>query len=113
MHQRLQIRPHHFWIIILFLGLGLFVFALAGLVSPVQAASSQQTDKPSNDFCLACHQEEGIDIMLGSESLPVTINPIQFGLSVHSEEGFVCVDCHTNISEYPHPDVKETTIRDF
>ncbi|MBC7876303.1 MAG: cytochrome c3 family protein [Anaerolineales bacterium] len=113
MHQRLQIRPPRFWTVILLLGLGLLIFALASFSSPAQAAPIIQTDKPSDDFCLACHQQEGLDIKLGSESLPVTINPIQFGLSVHSEEGIACVDCHANISEYPHPDVKEKTIREF
>jgi hypothetical protein len=85
--------------------------------SPAQAAPSYhpvaQEDKPNNDFCLACHQEEGLDKNLGSETLPVTINPTEFGLSVHAEEGFVCVDCHTDISDYPHPDVKAKTTRDF
>ncbi len=113
MQQRIQIRPPRIWTVILLLGIGLFVFALALFASPAQAAPSYQEDKPNNDFCLACHQEEGIDITLGSESLPVTINPTQFGLSVHSEEGIACVDCHTDISDYPHPTVKATNTRDF
>lgn len=121
MRQRIQIRPPRIWILrhrsipaaILLLGLGLFVFALAVFASPAQADSSYQGEKPADDFCLACHQEEGIDITLGSESLPVTINPIQFDESVHSAEGIACVDCHQNISEYPHPDVKEKSIRAF
>jgi predicted CXXCH cytochrome family protein len=113
MHQRIQHRPPRLWTVILLLGLGLLTFALAAFTSPAQASPSYQEDKPSNDFCLACHQEEGIDKSLGSESLPVTINPTQFGLSVHSEEGIACVDCHTDISDYPHPDVKANSIRAF
>ena len=50
---------------------------------------------------------------LGNESLPVTINPTQHGLSVHAEEGVLCVDCHVEISDYPHPDVKAKSIRDY
>jgi len=103
------------------LGFGLLVFALVSLATPAQAAPSYQEssepsyqgDKPSNDFCLACHQEEGIKITLGKESLPVTINPTQFGLSVHSQEGIACADCHTGISDYPHPNVKVKNTRDF
>ncbi|MBL8077868.1 MAG: cytochrome c3 family protein [Anaerolineales bacterium] len=113
MHQRNQIRPPRIWTVLLFLGVGLFIFALAVFASPAQAAPSYQGDKPGNDFCLACHQEEGKTLTLGSEELPVTINPTQFGLSVHSEEGIACVDCHTNISDYPHPDVKEKSTRAF
>jgi hypothetical protein len=95
-------------------GIGLFFFALTALVSPARAAPVlMQQDKRANDFCLACHQEEGIDKTIGGESLPVTINPTEFGLSVHAEEGVACVDCHTNIDDYPHPDVKAKNIRDF
>jgi len=121
MHQRIQIRPPRIWTlrrhivpaVFLFLGLALLIFAVAAFASPAQAASTYQKDKPSNDFCLACHQQEGVDVKLGSESLPVTINPTEFGLSVHSEEGIACVDCHKDISDYPHPTVKAKSKHDF
>ncbi len=113
MDFRKPLRPRHLWTVSLLLGIGLFLFALISLTTPAQAAPSHQDDKPSNDFCLACHQEEGVDLTLGNESLPVTINPTQFGLSVHGEEGIACVDCHSNISDYPHPDVKVKNVRDF
>jgi len=98
----------------LFFGLGLLIFALTSFTTPAQAAPNQfQGDQPTNDFCLACHQQEGVELTLGNESLPVTINPTEFGLSVHNEKDIKCVDCHTNISEYPHPEVQENTARDF
>jgi predicted CXXCH cytochrome family protein len=100
-------------ILSLLLGAGIFAYALASLAGPVQAAPSLQEDQPTSDFCLACHQEEGLSVTLGDDSLPVTINPTVFGLSVHAEEGISCVDCHTNISDYPHPDVKEKSVREF
>ena len=79
-----QFWPRHSWTLILVLGLGLLIFALTSLTTTTaQAAPVFQDDKPSNDFCLACHQEEGIDLTLGKESLLVTINPTQFGNSVH------------------------------
>jgi predicted CXXCH cytochrome family protein len=110
---RRTIRPPHLWTLSLFLGIGFLIFALSSLTTPAQAAPTHPEDKPSNDFCLACHQEKGIDKTLGSESLPVTINPTEFGLSIHSKEGIACVDCHTDISDYPHPDVKSKSIRAF
>ena len=114
---RRKIHPPQFRTLSLFLGIGLLIFAFTALIIPAQAAPAyqpvHQDEKPGDDFCLACHQEEGIDKTLGNESLPVTINPTQFGLSVHSEEGIACVDCHTDIREYPHPDIKSKSIRDF
>jgi predicted CXXCH cytochrome family protein len=113
MRPRILLRPPRLSTMILLLGFGLLTLALSLFASPAQAAPSYQEDKRTNDFCLGCHQEEGIDITLGSESLPVTINPVEFGLSVHSQENINCVDCHTNISDYPHPDVKVRNVRDF
>src|SRR5688500_14722064 len=98
------------WKLLLFLGIGLFLYALAAFVTPARATASAQEEQPTNDFCLACHQQEGVELTLGSESLPVTINPTQFGLSVHNEEGVQCVDCHANIREYPHPAVTEKSV---
>lgn len=109
-----QNRPPLPWTLSLISGLLLLAFALASAAArPAQAAPAPQTEKPGNDFCLACHQQTGLEKALGNESLPVGINPTQFGLSVHSEEGLACVDCHTDISDYPHPDVKAKSIRDF
>ena len=114
MGLRKSVSTHPFWTVSLLLGLGLLFFALSSLATPAQAASDDyQGDKPPNDFCLACHQEEGNVLTLGNDSLPVTINPTLFGLSVHAEEGVACVDCHTNISDYPHPDVQEKSAGEF
>jgi len=114
MRLRTRLGPPPFWILGLLLVLGMLFFIMTFLATPIQAApDAYQGEQPSNDFCLACHQEEGIALTLGSDSLPVTINPTLFGLSVHAEEGINCVDCHTNISEYPHPDVQAKSVHDF
>ena len=34
---------------------------------------------------------------------PLTIDPEAFKHGVHNEENIACVDCHTNISTFPHP----------
>jgi len=104
MRRRTKFHLPRSWNLILLLGFGLFLLAITAFATSARATPSYQGDGPSNDFCLACHQEQGIALNLGSESLPVTINPTLFGLSVHAEEGINCVDCHTNISDYPHPD---------
>jgi nitrate/TMAO reductase-like tetraheme cytochrome c subunit len=109
MPLRIPLRPP----LILLLGLGLLTFALASLSISARAAPFQQDDRPSNDACLACHQQQDIRKTLGSESLSVSINPVQFGLSVHAQENILCVDCHTNISDYPHPTVRVNSIRAY
>lgn len=102
------------WTVLLLLGFGFLFFALASFPSPTHAAPNlAQEDPPTNDFCLACHQQEGVTFSLGNDSIPVTINPTLFGLSVHAEESLNCVDCHTNIKEYPHPQIQEKSAHNF
>jgi len=97
----------------LLLGLFFLAFAFVSFSTPAQAAPAFQGDKPDNDFCLACHQQEGVDFKLGNDTIAATINPTQFGNSVHSSESVQCVDCHTDISDYPHPRVTAKNARDF
>lgn len=117
MHQRKILRTPHIWTVSLLLGFGLLAFTLAVFASSAQAAPSLQPiaqgDKPGSDFCLSCHQEEGMKRTLGGEPLPLTVNPTQFDLSVHAEEGLACVDCHTEISDYPHPNFEAETVREY
>lgn len=117
MHQRNKLRTPHTWTVSLILGLGLFAFALIVLTTTAQAAPAHtpavQEDKPGSDFCLSCHQEEGMKRTIDGEPLFLTVNPTQFELSVHAEEGLACVDCHTEISEYPHPDFEAETVREY
>ncbi len=113
----MRLRPHlHWprsWIALLLPGVGLLLLALQFYVTPAQATSAPQEDKTSNDFCLACHQSQDTVFSLGNESISVTINPIVFGRSVHAEEEIACVDCHANISDYPHPLVRERSLQAF
>jgi predicted CXXCH cytochrome family protein len=100
-------------ILCLFLGAGILVYALTFHTTGVQAAPARQEDKPSNDFCLACHQQEDVTLELADGTIPAFVDPTVFGFSVHAEEGLFCVDCHTEIREYPHPEVKARTTREF
>ncbi len=90
-----------------------FIYALSVAPGTVKAAPAPRSAQATNDFCLACHQQEGLTLALGADSLPATINPTQFGESVHAKEGLLCTDCHSNISEYPHPTVNEKSARAF
>ncbi|MBP6179208.1 MAG: cytochrome c3 family protein [Anaerolineales bacterium] len=115
MRQIQSSRPRVLFRASLILLMGLFFFAYAVLSFPTsaQAAPVMQDEKPADDFCLACHQEEGLDFKLGKDVIAATINPTQFGNSVHAGEEVGCTDCHADISDYPHPKVKSKNARDF
>jgi predicted CXXCH cytochrome family protein len=79
----------------------------------VNAAASSQDEQPTDETCLGCHQQEGMSVEIGGELLPLTIDPARFEASVHGHEGIACVDCHTNITGFPHPEVTADSTRDF
>lgn len=100
-----------------FAGLVLGVFLLLTVMtlsaSPAVAAPPAQGDGPSDEECLACHQQEGMTAQIGGQPHPVTIDPEKFAASVHGTENVACVDCHTNITGFPHPEVTASSPRDF
>lgn len=93
-----------------FLLLAVVVFSSTGTVA---AAPRLQDEKPSDETCLACHQQEGMTAQIGGQPLPITIDSTKFSASVHGQEKVACVDCHTNISGFPHPAVTASSPRDF
>lgn len=93
------------------LGVLLLLVVLILPTRPVSAAPPAQDI--SNDSCLFCHQEEGRTTQIGGQTLALTINGAQFEASVHAEEGIACVDCHSNITTFPHPEVTAASPRDF
>jgi nitrate/TMAO reductase-like tetraheme cytochrome c subunit len=111
-HRKKLYPPRFISILSLLLGLGILIYVLAALTTPAQAAPAPQEKRP-NDFCLACHQKSGVKFELGGDAVSVFINPTEFGLSVHAQEGFTCVDCHKDINDYPHKDVTAKSARDF
>ncbi len=105
---------------LLILGVVSLLVGAAVFVSRVDAAKPSQPvaqplsqDKPSNDYCLGCHGQTNLTKGLPSgETLSLYIDPTLFNHGVHNQENIACVDCHTNISTFPHPDFKANTIRD-
>ncbi len=110
-------------ILVIFLGFGLVGIAITGLVRPAAAAvipttapASQTafTDRQAadNSACLACHDQPGMTRTLpNGEILPLTIDQTHFSASAH--QGLNCTDCHKNISDFPHPELKAQNLRDF
>src|ERR1044071_4937176 len=89
----------------LVLGVVLFLVVMTLPATPAAAASQVQGEPPSDDTCLACHQQEGMTAQIGGQPVPITINAEHFSASVHGTEKVACVDCHTNITGFPHPEV--------
>src|SRR5512141_2009329 len=100
---------------ILIIGSLLVLVALGALVYPAAAARSGppvQADTPTNEYCLGCHAKPGMSKALPSgETLSLTIDQEQFKHSVHNDENIACVDCHTNITTFPHPAFQPETVR--
>jgi nitrate/TMAO reductase-like tetraheme cytochrome c subunit len=107
--------------VLVVLGFGLVVVALAGLVkpvaasqtlAPVQDAIQSPGELQNNADCLSCHSKPGMTRTLASgETLLLTIDSSHFAESAHKD--LACSDCHTNIVSFPHPDFKAQTLRDF
>jgi len=91
----------------------LIIVVALSATTPAQAAPLPQAGKPSNDTCLACHQQQGMTTQIGGQPLPLTIDSQKFQESVHGTESIACVDCHTNITGFPHPQVTASSTRDF
>jgi Cytochrome c3 len=88
---------------------GIFI-AQTAAAAPASAPAGQE--KPSNDYCIGCHTQQGLSRQLEDGSvLPLTISGEQFRTSVHGDEGIACVDCHTNISTFPHPEFSAASRR--
>jgi predicted CXXCH cytochrome family protein len=95
------------------LGVFLLLVVLTLSTIPVSAAPLAQGEEPSNEACLACHQNAGMTATIGGQDIPLTVDAKKFSASVHGEEKVACVDCHTNITGFPHPEVTAASSRDF
>lgn len=95
------------------LGVLLLLAFMTLSVAPVEAAPHFQDDTPPDETCLACHEQAGMTAQIGGETIHITIDPEAFEASVHGTENVACVDCHTNITGFPHPQVIAGSRRDF
>ncbi|MBI3158515.1 MAG: cytochrome c3 family protein [Chloroflexi bacterium] len=104
-----------------FLGLVVLAIALAavGIASAREAAQGDPPPNPSavlmgNRECLDCHAQPGMVLPFSDDdALYLTIDPILFGASSHGRRGYACVQCHLDISGYPHPQASAGTSREL
>lgn len=102
---------------------GLFIWAYlapsvtaAGPVEQLQAGTPQPgapapTPEPtripnmslSDQYCLDCHGKPGQTYTLPSgEVLDITVTQDMYDNSIHGKKHYACVQCHTDVGEYPH-----------
>lgn len=93
------LRPPRLGLALLLIGLG-----LAAMLAAAPAAHAQGPAPSSNEACLQCHGNPELSKQLPSgEPLSLFIDDQHFATSVHAKNNIACVQCHTNISGYPHP----------
>jgi hypothetical protein len=77
---------------------------------PVETTSAPTV---SNETCLGCHGKPGLTMSLeNGEVLDLYVDPDAYASSIHGQDGYACVQCHTNLGEYPHPKFTATDTRD-
>src|ERR1051326_5178208 len=76
----------------------LFAFLLVGASG---WATDKKTKMPTNDDCLACHQDASLSHDVNGKSVSLAVDPDKFKGSIHGSM-FTCVDCHDDLKEAPH-----------
>jgi len=91
----------------------LLIFQSAG--SALASDQNQEyTPGISDEFCLSCHDTPGLRTELTSgEELYIGIDTATYHKSSHGSLGYACVQCHTDIREYPHPENTSESVRDY
>jgi hypothetical protein len=58
------------------------------------------------EACLECHSQPDLSASFrNGDSRSVTVDPKAWEASVHGSGGLSCTDCHSDISDYPHPEL--------
>jgi hypothetical protein len=90
------------------MGRALTVAWLLGAGLAVQARAQDAAS------CLECHGVADQQLTFpGGGGLSMTVDPKGWEASVHGSAGLDCTACHADHGEYPHPDRKEATPREY
>ena len=84
-------------------------------VSGLQQSADLNNSAPivSNEVCLGCHGKPGLSKTLeNGDILDLFVDPTKYAGSIHGQDGYACVQCHTNLGNYPHPTFTATDLRD-
>src|SRR5512143_1099495 len=98
------------WIFLILILLGAASLIVPGAIAaprPIGPAAApergpllQQPQPVSNETCLACHSDQGLEKKLfNGEMWSLSVNPEDHANSVHGQAGLACVQCHTNFDQ--------------
>jgi predicted CXXCH cytochrome family protein len=80
---------------------------------PAGSWAGDTTAAPDADFCLGCHSNKDLELVLPSgEKRSLYVDAQNFARSVHGGK-LRCTDCHSEISTYPHPPRSFKNLREF
>jgi hypothetical protein len=107
----MRIKPDYSLIkIILFLSILILIILRINTI-PVKAEGNQQQ---TEIYCLSCHSDPELSIDLPSgETLSLYVSPEDIKESIHSPLGIECEACHTDITTFPHPELKYESKREL
>lgn len=84
-----------------------FILLIGVAFSSLKVAAQSDNPQPestSNVACLSCHAEATNPVSLpNGEQLFLQINVTDFANSVHDRNEVTCVQCHKDITGFPHP----------
>jgi hypothetical protein len=97
---------------------GLIVATIAALETlPATAETTDAVPLAQNldtEACLSCHETPGMQTTLPSgEPLYLSVDRTTYMESTHGQLGYACVQCHTDITDFPHDPLTATTRREF
>ena len=94
-----------------------YLQALAGPVSVSGDVTSGPGLKPaglSKAACLACHDDPRLTMTLVTgEEISLAVDGEAYSQSVHGQENYACVQCHTEITSIPHDPLPDLGRRDL
>jgi hypothetical protein len=95
-------------------------FALGALALVLALTAGRAVANPlpqagvSNESCLQCHADPSVTLKLEDGStVSMYIDQAVFDNSIHGKLGYACVQCHTNLDGYPHPEFSALDRRDL
>lgn len=99
---------------ILLLILGSVALSFGALLSVREASADPDDPGVSNDYCLDCHAVPGTSMTLeNGDEISLYVDPQVYDQSVHGQGGYACIQCHTDIREFPHPPFTAYDARDL
>ena len=90
----------------------LFTLAAFFFLNVVCFAQNEPKFSEEVELCLSCHSDETLEMELPDGTLPVYVNPKEFAASIHGQK-LNCADCHSDITDYPHPEKAFKNKREF